>query len=90
MKTRFSQLRDWCSDLLYRLGIGHYSYSQDLTRRLLLEYFLSLSATLLGLGILEVFCAFFFASYKGWRNVPFLSDFIRLCSAAPLLSLIHI
>ena len=86
MKTRFSQLRDWCSDLLYHLGIGHYSYSQDLTRRLLLEYFLSLSATLLGLGVLEVFCAFFFASYRGWRNVPILADFIRFCSNAPLIT----
>ena len=86
MNMRFSQLRDWCSDLLYRLGIGHYSYSQDLTRRLLWEYFLSLSATLLGLGVLEVFCAFFFASYRGWRNVPILADFIRFCSNAPLIT----
>ena len=86
MKTRFSQLRDWCSDLLYRLGIGHYSYSQDLTRRLLLEYFLSLSATLLGLGVLEVFCAFSLPVTEAGGTSPFspiLSAFVPLPPLSP-------
>ncbi len=84
MNELFSRFRDRCSDLLYRLGIGRYSYSQGLSRRLLWEYFLSLAGTFLAIGALEVLCAFFFAGASGWRKIPVLSDLIYLAGHNPL------
>ena len=84
MKERFSHFRELCSDLLYRLGIGRYSYSHGLSRRLVWQYFLSLAITLAVIGALEVLCAIFFTNTNEWRALPLVSDVIYLAGYNPL------
>ena len=84
MKERFARFRDRWSDLLYRLGIGRYSYSHALSWRLMGEYFLALAATLLGIGVLELLCGVFFAATDGWRKVPPVSAIVHLAGGYPL------
>jgi len=85
LKQLWQKLRDRSSDLLYRLGIGRFSYSGSLGWRLLWQYLASLLGVAAGAALLGILCAAYFGTTDWWRNSVTLQGLLRACRDHALL-----